>query len=143
VSSPNLELVRSIYAAFERGDFSSAEWADPEIEYVIADGPSPGRWTGLQGMAEAWRGILSTLDHLSQQVEKYVELDHERVLVLIRNTGRAKASGIEIREFADRAAGLFHIRNGKVVRQVVYMDSANALADVGLSPEGGVVDQPD
>jgi ketosteroid isomerase-like protein len=130
--SAHLDLVRSIYAAFERGDFGSAEWADPEIEYVIADGPSPDRWTGLRGMAEAWSGILSTLDHLSQHVEKYVELDDERVLVLIRNTGRAKASGMEIRELADQSAGLFHIRNGKVVRQVVYMDSATALADLGL-----------
>src|ERR1700738_5210796 len=84
MSSANVDLVRSICAAWERGDWSSAEWADREIEYVIADGPSPGRWTGLAGMATGGRANLDVWQDLRAVPEACRELDDERVLVLVR-----------------------------------------------------------
>jgi hypothetical protein len=55
----NLDLVRSIHAAWERGDFSSVEWADPEIEFVFVGGPEPGSWAGLPRIEEGFRDFLS------------------------------------------------------------------------------------
>jgi len=39
--------VRSICADRERGDFSSAGWADLEIEYVVVNEPTPSSGSGL------------------------------------------------------------------------------------------------
>ena len=130
--SANLDLVRSIYAAWERGDFSSAEWADPEIEVVLVDGPSPQHWKGLAGMAEGWREFLSAWADYRVEADEYRELDDERVLVLISQSGRGKASGLELHQMCSEAAALFHIQDGKAKRFVRYFDRERALADLGL-----------
>jgi ketosteroid isomerase-like protein len=133
--SPNLDLVRSIYAAWERGDFNRADWAHPDIEYVIADGPSPGRWKGLTGMAEGWGDFLNAWEGLSVEAEEYRELDDERVLVFTLYTGRGKTSQMEVGQSGAKGANLFHIRDGKVTRFFGYWDRERGLADLGLIPE--------
>jgi ketosteroid isomerase-like protein len=130
--SANLDLVRAIYAGWERGDFSKAEWASPEIEYVIADGPDPGSRTGLAAMAEAWRDRLSTWEDARFQVDDYREVDDERVLVCFHGSGRGKGSGLELGELARPAASLFQVRDSRVVRLIFYWDRDRALADLGL-----------
>jgi ketosteroid isomerase-like protein len=130
--SDNLDLVRSIYADWERGDFSRADWADPDIEYVIVGGPAPGEWTGLKSMASAWRDVLSATERYRTRVDGCREIDDQRVLVLTSRSGRGKTSGVDLGQMMDRSAGLFHIRNGKVTRLLVYMNRDRALADLGL-----------
>jgi ketosteroid isomerase-like protein len=130
--SANLDLVRSIYAAWERGDFSSADWAHPEIEYARVDLPDPDTWTGPAQSAEAWRDYLSAWKEYRFAVDQYWELDDERVLVLIRRGGRGKASGLELDQMGTKGAHLFCIREGKVTRLVAYLDRDRALADLGL-----------
>jgi ketosteroid isomerase-like protein len=134
--SANLDLVRSIYTAWERGDFAQTERLHPDIEFVFADGPSPGRWTGLAGMAEGSRDFLSAWEDFRAEVEEYRELDGERVLVLIHHRGRGKTSGLGLGQMQTKNAALFHIRDGKVTKFVAYSDRDRALADLGLAPEG-------
>jgi ketosteroid isomerase-like protein len=134
--SPNLDLADSIYAAWERGDFTSVAWAHPAIEFVIADGPSPGRWTGVERMAEAWSDVLNAWQGYRIKTDEYRELCGGRVLVLLHAVGRGKVSGLELGQTGDQGANVLHIRDGKVTRLVVYFDRDSAFADLGLPREG-------
>jgi ketosteroid isomerase-like protein len=135
VASENVELVRSIYAAWDCGDYSSAEWADPEIELVRVDGPDPGSWTGVAGIAAATRSRLTAWEDFRVEAEAYRELDDERVLVLARLRGRGKRSGLELRHMRAQGVTLFHVRGHKVTRIVVYLDRERGLADLCLAPD--------
>jgi ketosteroid isomerase-like protein len=130
--SANVDLVRSIYAAWEHGDYGSAEWAHPDIELVIPDGPDPGKWKGLAGMTATARERLSAFERFYAKAEAFYELDGERVLVLERRSGQGKTSGLGLGELQARGAKLFHIAGGKVVRLVDWWNRDRALADLGL-----------
>jgi ketosteroid isomerase-like protein len=134
MASMNVDLVRSIYAAWERGDFSATEWAHPEIEYEIAGGPEPGKWTGIAGMARGVRGILTAWENFRSEAEDYRELDDEHVLVLTRLSGRGKTSGMELQQTLAKGADLFQIRGDKVTRIVTYWERERPLTDFGLTP---------
>jgi hypothetical protein len=69
MSQENLEFVRSIYADWERGDFASAEWAHPDIEFAVGDSFEAGRVTGLVRMAEAWHDWLSAWEQYRVEVD--------------------------------------------------------------------------
>jgi ketosteroid isomerase-like protein len=130
--SENLDLVRSIYSAWEHGDYSRTDWAHPEIEFVLADGPDPESWTGIAGMANGWRAFRSTWGDFRAEPIEYRELDDESVLVLVQFVGRAKGSGMELAQVPTRQANLMQIRNGRVIRLALYWHQERALADLGL-----------
>jgi SnoaL-like domain len=128
--SQNVDLVRSIYAAWGTGVFRATGWADPEIDFEIVDGPDPGHWHGMAGMAEGWQGWLAAWDGYVAEADEFRELDGGRVLVFGRMSGRGKTSGVNV----DTAfVNLFAVRDSKVTKLVLYSSSERALADLGLT----------
>jgi ketosteroid isomerase-like protein len=132
--SANVDLVRSIYAAWERGDFSAADWAHPEIEFSFADGPEPGRWIGLEEMSVRYGDWLRGWKDFRAVPEEYLVVDDNRIVVFVLNSGRGRTSGVELEQRS--VANSFEIRSGKVTRLVVYWDRERALADAGPASEG-------
>jgi hypothetical protein len=130
--SANVDLGRSIRAAWERGDYRSADCACPDIEFVWADGPRPGTSRGLAGVAAGMRDLLDAWEGFCGDVEECRDLDSERVLVLNQQPRRGKKGGVELGLLHPKGARVFHVRDGGVVRIVNYWDRERALADLGL-----------
>jgi ketosteroid isomerase-like protein len=70
---------------------------------------------------------------LSFVPERFVDIDAERVLVLLRTRSRGRASGVEL---ATELAHELTLRDGLVVRVKTYRTHAGALAALGLDPPG-------
>jgi ketosteroid isomerase-like protein len=138
--SANLDLVRSIYADWERGDFSRTDWADPEIEMTTPDAWEIGEVKGLRSTAETWRTWLSAWRDYRVEASEFRDLDDDRVMVLVDDDrvmvlGRMRRRGrlsdaVGVAEIVN----VLHIRDGKVIRLVMYPNRDRALADLGLTP---------
>jgi hypothetical protein len=89
----------------------------------------------IAGAAELWRNFLNAWEGYRAEAVEYRELDDERVLVVIRRSGRGKRSGVDLEQIASEGAVLYHLRDGKVTKQIVYFDRDRALAHLGLAVE--------
>jgi len=133
--SENLDLVRSIYTDWERGDFTRTDWADAELEMTRPDALTAGSLKGLTSTSESWREWLESWESYRAHAEHYRVLDYERVLVLRQMSGRGRRSGVYVET---ETVNVFHVRDGKVVKLVMYSDRQRAFADLGLQePKGG------
>jgi hypothetical protein len=130
--SANLDLVRSIFADWERGNFGSADWAHPEITQEVVGGPSAANVSGVTEMAASFREFVTAWEGYRVEADEIRELDDARVLALTHDAGRGKASGLEISPIGRERACVFDVVDNKVTKLVVYWDRERALAELGL-----------
>src|SRR6476469_7514252 len=128
--SENLDLVRSIFAEWERRDFGNVSWAHPEIEYVVIGGPEPGKWDGLAAMSRSVRDYMEAWESYGITADELRELDGERVLALVLLSGHGKASGVDLADAGGKGAEVWHLHDGVVTRLHMYWDRDRALADL-------------
>lgn len=127
MSKENVEVVRSIVAAWAGGDYSSVDWADPDVVFCE---PGGIEWHGLDALGQRWREFLSAWDHLATRPERFIDVGDARVLVLVRFEGRGRASGTPVTAFS--GGQLFTLREGKVVRLALFTGTRDALEAAGL-----------
>jgi ketosteroid isomerase-like protein len=126
----NSDLIRSLYAAFGRGDVKSIlDALDPLIEWQ-SNGDARiipwGRRGGLAGAASFFEALADDLDFEAFEPRDYFE-DGDTVVVLGRTRARVKSGGV----FDSDWAHVFTFRNGKLLRFREFYDTksiADALA---------------
>jgi ketosteroid isomerase-like protein len=129
MSDDNVEIVKGIFAAWERGDFSFIGWADPEIEFDLP-GLMSGVTRGIEEMGHAFGEWLRAFSNFIVEVRGFRDAG-DKVVVTLVFRGEGRGSGIPIDEIP--GAAVLTLRNGKVVRIVGYTDPEAALDDAGIS----------
>ena len=131
MSQENVDVVRRMYAAFNRGDEDAlAELADPGI---VIDATrltfNPNTYVGHQGLRDIGAQMHDVWQEIRFDPREFVDLG-ERVVVVERLIGKGKGSGIEV---AQSWGAIWTVRDGRVVRmELGYADRDAALAAAEL-----------
>ena len=117
----NVQIVKSGYAAFGRGDVQGmfALLAE-DIEWIV-----PGEGFPLAGTYRGHAGVADFYQKISEMTESYIEprefvAEGDRVLVVGFERSRVKATN---RTFEWHFVFAFTIRNGKVTNVREYIDT--------------------
>jgi ketosteroid isomerase-like protein len=86
----------------------------------------------LAAAGDFWREWLRCWETYRAQVDEYRELDDERVLVIGRMAGLGRRTGANV---VAAFVNVVHLRDGKVVKLVMYPNRESALVDLGRSAE--------
>ena len=79
-------------------------------------------WGAFHDWLGAWEGWAVEPEH-------YRVLDRGRSFAIVTTSGRGRSSGLGGGQFTRPGANLFHVRDGKVTKLVIYWDVDRAFAD--------------
>lgn len=143
VPESNVEIVERIFSAWNQGTLEDVlpfvaegiEWFEVEavpMGTVPASRRSDTTGTEVQGKTEVvsmLESLYDTWEHYRLEPEKVQAVDEERVLAVLREVARGRASGVEV---ASRWGYLFTFRDDKVARIEAYRNPDDAFAAAGL-----------
>jgi hypothetical protein len=127
VSGENVEIVRSAY--LDPGALTDAMRVARHAEFdFTAIYPDQPVLRGIEAMRR-FRDRGPWGRSIRFEPERYLDVDEERVLVLVRAIATGRGSGVPVET---RIAQEFTIRDGLIVHVKVHRDQAEALKAVGL-----------
>jgi uncharacterized protein len=130
MSQENLEIARRLYELAPHGDWDEAKLLiSRNVEIDQSRFPDGGVGHGREEFRGFFRRWFGTWDELNMNLDRFIDLG-ERVVVLMRLSGRGKGSGVPV---TLDAADVLTFEDGTVTRLVGYLDHREALEAAGLS----------
>jgi ketosteroid isomerase-like protein len=129
MSEENLEIVRSSYEAFDRGDIDAVlANADPALVTYRAD-PEAAIWHGPDGFLQAMADWTEGFDQFNARAEEFRDAG-DRVIVRVHQRALGQSSGAPV----EADFWFVHsLSRGKVTRVDIFASKGPALAAAGLS----------
>jgi ketosteroid isomerase-like protein len=134
MSQENVEPVRRLFEAASDGDVGSLfQAADPDcLVYPRLDEPDAAReYRGLDGLMEYLTNWYGQWDEYESEPLEIIDAG-EHVLVIARERGRVKRTGLEVVEDFWHS---FVLRGGKFLEWHMYGSREEALEALGLSEQ--------
>jgi ketosteroid isomerase-like protein len=133
VSQGNVELVRSAFAAWNRGDIAAfASHVAPDIAWLEVSGrpesAGSGEYYGRERLQRSLEGLFEAWESYHLDVERIEAVD-DRVVAIVREVARGRTSGVEI---DSRWGYVITVDDDRIARVEAYRDAARALQAVGL-----------
>jgi ketosteroid isomerase-like protein len=131
MSQENVEIVRRVYAAANRGDLDTANsYVHPEIEFhTYAQSPEAGVYRGKEEVLKYNEDLVEQFESIRFEVEELLDAG-DRVVVV--TTQRAVPKGGQ-QEINVHVAEVWVVRNGLLAERRSYSTKHEALEAVGLS----------
>ena len=122
-----MEIVRGMHEAFFRGDFATAMSAFAD-DVVWED--HNGTYHGHEGVTQATAKWIGAWDKLHQEVDEILDTEGDGVVVLLRQSGRGKGSGVPVESVF---GWIYTITDGAISGVRLFPHAEEALKAAGLS----------
>ncbi len=131
MSQENVEISSNAMAALIRdGVEEFLDYCDPNIEWITPpDWLEERVYIGYDGVRQAVALFGGQVDDFHVELERVVDVDDDRVVVLLYQRGRIKGSGHTLEQPLGVAT---EFRDGRATRFEVYFSWEEALKAVGL-----------
>ena len=123
MSRENVEIVRRVYEALNKGDWDAAfRYAHPDFEVTTQRGPSAGTHRQRDAVQAYAEDYIEAFDNFAIEPEEFVE-NADQVMVVVTRRARPKGGSVDI---VVRNGHLWTLRDGKIVSMKSFPDPEKA-----------------